>query len=98
MRAAALIVMVALSGCQSTAKVEQDKQAYLNSTYRGRALSDFMLTNGLTPYNAFDMPGGKRVFLFDVPCRSWWLTRAAGQNNSPADFIVENVEIRGYCG
>lgn len=94
----AIIILFAfgLSSCETTEQATANKGAQLQSTYANRPLSDFMLKNGLTPRDAFDLPG-KRVFIFGMPCESWWHTKPIGNAKTPAEYLVEKVEIRGYC-
>lgn len=86
-----------LAGCQTSEQVASEKEAQLNASYVGRPLSDFIFANGLNPVDMFDMPGGERIFIFDVPCKSWWRTHGMGAGGTPAHFIVRAVEVRGYC-
>jgi hypothetical protein len=90
-----LWIFGALAGC-TTVEQEADKSAYLNAGYVGRPLSDFMVKNGATPDEFFDL-AGQRVFLFSVPCNSWWYTKPLGRGGTPEHFIVERMEVRGYC-
>lgn len=97
MKRFAVLALLVLAGCQTSAQQSSDMQARLNRAYAGRPLSDFIFDNGMNPVNMFDMPGDERVFIFDVPCRSWWRTRKTGAGGTPAHFIVKAVEVRGYC-
>ncbi len=91
-----LVALLALSACKTTVQTEYEKSNYLTEGYKDRPLSDFMIANGATPIDMFDMPSG-RVFIFDLPCRSWWYTRRVAPSKSPASFVVERVEVKGYC-
>ncbi|WP_457940853.1 hypothetical protein [Mesorhizobium sp. 10J20-29] len=95
MKRAVVIAVGFLAGC-TTVEQEANKTALLNSTYVGRPLSDFMLKNGATPDNYFNLTG-QRVFIFSTSCNSWWYTKSAGPSGTPESWIVERVEIRGYC-
>jgi len=95
--AVSLASVLALSACQTTEAVMAGKQDSLNTAYVGRPLSDFIFANGLNPEDAFDMPGGERVFVFPEPCRSWWRTQRQGEGGTPAHYIVKAIEVRGYC-
>lgn len=97
-RQTAMLALAALglSSCETTEQATANRGAQLQSTYVNRPLSDFMLNNGVTPRDAFDLPG-RRVFIFGMPCVSWWHTKPVGNAKSPADYVVEKVEIRGYC-
>ncbi len=94
-RACILWACCLLVGC-TTAEQQINKSAELNSSYVGRPLSDFMIRNGTTPDEFFDL-GGQRVFIFSVPCKSWWYTKPLGKGGTPEHFIIERMEIRGYC-
>jgi hypothetical protein len=92
-----IIGVAAVLGACTTAEQTADKSAYLNASYLGRPLSDFIFQNGLNPENMFDMPQGRRVFIFGPPCVSWWHTKRVGAEATPTNFVVERVEVRGYC-
>ncbi|MER8405320.1 hypothetical protein NKH16_11285 [Mesorhizobium sp. M1307] len=91
------LLSVFLCGCETTDNMELRASNSLNAAYVGRPLSDFIFRNGLNPENMFDMPGGQRVFIFGSPCFSWWHTHRVGTEATPANFIVDRIEIRGYC-
>ena len=82
-----------VAGC-TTVEQEANKTALLNFAYVGRPLSEFILKNGATPDNYFDLTG-QRVFIFSTPCNSWWYTKPMGPSGTPESFIVERMEIRG---
>lgn len=92
-----ILALVAMAGCQTAVQSEMNAQSTLSANYVGRPLSDFIFATGLNPVDMFDMSGGERVFLFDVPCKSWWRTQKTGEGGTPAHFIVKAVEVRGYC-
>lgn len=95
---ATTILVLSVSACVPTSEqVSYDKQQQLNASYQGQPLSSFINRNALLPVNAFDSEG-QRVFIFDVPCASWWYTTPLQNGISgPENFIVNRVKIIGYC-
>lgn len=94
-----LATLVTLAGCvQTTEEYHAEIQSQLNAQYVGRPLSEFIDRTALLPNNGFDSDG-QRVFIFNVPCASWWYTTYNGSGaNGPENFIVNSVRITGYCG
>lgn len=93
------VIGLSVSACQTSEQAEADVERWLNAEYRGKRLSEFVTRNGVVPENMFEM-GGRRVFIFGPPCVSWWHARAetpTGRTRGPDDFVVERVEVRGYC-
>jgi hypothetical protein len=90
--------MLLLPGCvQTTAEYDAEVQAQLNAQYAGRPLSVFIDRTTLLPSDAFDSEG-QRVFIFNVPCASWWYTTYNGSGaTGPENFIVNSVRVTGYC-
>lgn len=95
--AVAAFALTALASCQTATEMEANSASALNGSYVGYPLYDYISKNGVVPSDAFDMPGGRRVFIFGAPCFSWWHTKHIGTGRSPANFIVERIEVRGYC-
>lgn len=92
-----VVLLVGLAGCQTTDQMEATAATDMNSSYVGYPLYDYISRNNAAPVDAFDMPGDRRVFVFGSPCFSWWHTKRVGPKGSPASYIVERIEIRGYC-
>lgn len=94
----AVILVFSVLACVPTyEQASYDKQQQLNVTYQGQPLSAFINRNALLPVNAFDSEG-QRVFIFDLPCASWWYTTPLQNGISgPENFTVNRVKIVGYC-
>lgn len=97
MRRLSIVFAIALAGCQTQAEFATNTQTRLEGAFVGRPVSNFLNANGMTPYDAYNLPGNQRVFLFDLPCKSSWYTTKTGTTNTIADYRVDRIQITGYC-